>query len=47
MQEYLSHGMYQTAGYYVIAICVLFIWNKIVPRDLAFVSDSLHVRLAC
>lgn len=38
MQEYLSHGMTQSVAYYVVSFCVLIFWNKVSPRDLAFVS---------
>ena len=38
MQEYLSHGMTQSVAYYVVSFCVLIFWNRISPRDLAFVS---------
>ncbi len=38
MAEYITHGLYQSIGMYVASICALLVWNKIAPRDLAFVS---------
>ena len=38
MQDYFMHGMGHSVVYYAVCIAALMFWNKIAPRDLAFVS---------
>lgn len=44
MQDYISHGLYQSAAMYIVSICAILFWNKIAPRDLAFVSVIMSPR---
>ena len=45
MQDYFMHGMGHSVVYYAVSIAALMFWNKIAPRDLAFVSR--HLRTLC
>lgn len=47
MQDFVSHGLYQSTAIYVVGICALLFWNKIAPRDLAFVSDTSRLIFHC
>lgn len=41
MEEYISHGLYESMAMYLVSFCALVFWNKIAPRDLAFVSVAV------
>lgn len=45
MQEYLTHGLYQSTAYYVISFCALIFMNKISRRNHSFVSHSFGARI--
>ncbi|KAJ3534260.1 hypothetical protein NM688_g7162 [Phlebia brevispora] len=36
MQDYISHGLYQSTAIYIVGVCALLFWNKIAPHNLAF-----------
>lgn len=44
IDEYIIHGLYQSALYYVVSICALLFWSKISSRALSFVSITTLCR---